>query len=100
MICDQVTQDGKTWVKIRDASGGEGFIDGSTRIKRIAEANKSVGMKNMLYGGLWCGGGIVVTVVTLSMSQGGGTYVVAWGAILFGAIQFFKGVYQVLTAPE
>jgi len=25
---------------------------------------------------------------------GGGTYVVAWGAIIFGAIQFFRGVSQ------
>lgn len=47
--------------------------------------------KNMIIGGLWCVGGLVVTIVTLMASSGGGTYVVAWGAIIFGAIQFFQG---------
>jgi hypothetical protein len=46
----------------------------------------------MLHGALWCGGGILVTVFTYAAASGGGTYVVAWGAIVFGAIQFFKGV--------
>ena len=49
----------------------------------------------MFRGALWCGGGILVTVVTYlaaENSPGGGTYVVAWGAILFGAIQFFRGL--------
>jgi hypothetical protein len=45
-----------------------------------------------LYGGLWCVGGIIVTAVTYSAASGGGSYVVAWGAILFGAIQFFRGL--------
>ncbi len=51
--------------------------------------------KNMLYGGLWCAGGTLVTVLTYSAaSSGGGHYVVAWGAIVFGAVQFFKGLSQ------
>jgi hypothetical protein len=37
--------------------------------------------------------GLAVTVVTyLSAEQSGGTYVIAWGAILFGAIRFFRGL--------
>ncbi|WP_020471308.1 hypothetical protein [Zavarzinella formosa] len=48
----------------------------------------------MLYGALWCGGGIIVTLGTLAMAAGGGSYVVAWGAIIFGAIQFFRGMSQ------
>jgi hypothetical protein len=51
--------------------------------------------KNMIYGGLWAVGGTVVTVWTYaSASDGGGHYVVAWGAIIFGAIQFFRGLSQ------
>lgn len=53
---------------------------------------KESAMRNMRQGGLWCVGGILVTVITYSAASGGGTYVVAWGAILFGAIQFFKGL--------
>jgi hypothetical protein len=49
--------------------------------------------RNMLVGGLWCVGGIVVSVATYSAaSSGGGSYVVAWGAIIFGGIQFFRGL--------
>ena len=59
------------------------------------EALKKHGQKQMLYGGLWCIGGIVVTAATYQMAaDGGGKYVVAWGAILFGAIQFFRGLAQ------
>ena len=62
------------------------------RSKALAEA----GGKNMLYGALWCVGGIVVTAVTYQSAsgRGGGSYVVAWGAILFGAIQFVQGLFQ------
>jgi hypothetical protein len=99
LLVDTVNNEGKAWVKVRDDSGTEGFLDGGTRIKRIAEITKAVGRKNMLYGALWCVGGTVVTAVTLSMASSGGTYVVAWGAILFGGIQFFKGLYQFVNAP-
>jgi len=101
LLTDNVSRDGKAWAKIRDPAGTEGFIDGGTRIKRIAEITKAVGRKNMLYGGLWCVGGTVVTVGTywVAASSGGGTYFLTWGAILFGAIQFLKGLNQFLRAP-
>ena len=51
--------------------------------------------KNMIYGALWAVGGTVLTLWTYSSaSSGGGRYVVAWGAIIFGAIQFFRGLSQ------
>lgn len=59
-----------------------------------AKAMSEAGRKNMLYGGLWCVGGIIVTAVTYGAAGGGGSYVVAWGAIIFGAIQFFRGLAQ------
>ena len=52
---------------------------------------RSEATKNMIVGGLWCVGGIAITAATYSSADGGGTYVVAWGAIIFGAIQFFRG---------
>jgi hypothetical protein len=50
----------------------------------------------MMFGALWCIGGLLVTVLTYQAAAGGegGKYVVAWGAMLFGAIQFFRGVMQ------
>lgn len=58
------------------------------------QEKKEVGNKNMLYGSLWCIGGLLVTFLTYSAASDGGTYVIAWGAVIFGAIQFFKGLYQ------
>jgi hypothetical protein len=60
--------------------------------EEIITAKKDNGHKDMLVGALWCVGGIVVTAVTYSAASGGGTYVVAYGAIIFGAIQFFRGL--------
>ena len=102
VIADTVQRDSKSWVKVRDMAGTEGFMEGQTRIKVLPEANKAVGQKNMLYGALWCIGGTVVTAVTYSAatsSPSGGHYWVAWGAIVFGGAQFFKGLFQFLTSP-
>jgi len=55
----------------------------------------AVARRNMIVGGFWLFGGLAVTVAALSAaasSPGGGSYVVAWGAILFGGLQFFRGV--------
>ena len=51
---------------------------------QIKEAKKSKANKDMLYGALWCVGGIIATVADIGF--------VFWGAILFGGIQFFKGL--------
>jgi hypothetical protein len=104
-LTDVVKQDSQDWVKIRDLAGHEGFIEGRTKIKIIPETarvTKASGGKNMLYGALWCIGGIIVTAATYSsaVSSGGGRYFVAWGAIIFGGIQFLQGLYQYLTASE
>jgi len=56
---------------------------------------RAVAEKRMLHGALWCIGGVAVTAFTYmaaASGPGGGTYVVAWGAIVFGAIQFFRGL--------
>ena len=49
--------------------------------------------RHMFYGFLWAAGGTVVTVATYSAASGGGYYLVAWGAILFGLIDFFRGLF-------
>ncbi len=48
--------------------------------------------KSMIYGALWTIGGTLVTILTYSGARGGGRYVIAWGAIVFGLIGFFKGL--------
>src|SRR5262245_27258186 len=65
----------------------------------VAQTNvkKEEGTKNMMIGGLICLVGIIITAATYSAASsgsGGGKYVVAWGAIVFGAIRFFRGLGQ------
>jgi hypothetical protein len=51
---------------------------------------------NILFGTLWLVGGLLVTGLTLAaaVGSGGGRYVVATGAIIWGAIQLLQGVQQ------
>jgi hypothetical protein len=52
--------------------------------------------RNMIFGALWCFGGVSVTALTWATATAIGLpiYVVASGAILFGATQFIRGVIQ------
>jgi hypothetical protein len=59
---------------------------------QITKAKKETAKKDMLYGALWCVGGTIVTFISYSSASGGGSYVITWGAILFGGIQFFRGL--------
>ena len=53
------------------------------------------GNTNMLIGGIVCLVGIVITVGScMAAGEGGGRYFIAWGAIIWGAIQFFRGMSQ------
>ena len=97
-MTDVVRTENQDWVKVRDLSGNEGYISGRTPLRAIAEKSRALGRKNMITGALWCIGGIVVTVITYNSSSGGGTYIVAWGAILFGFVQLIQGIYQYFTA--
>lgn len=48
--------------------------------------------KDMLIGGIILVVGIAITVISHYKAAGGGTYVVTWGAMLWGGMRFFKGV--------
>jgi hypothetical protein len=63
-----------------------------------AQVFRKAGMRDMLVGGGFCLLGLIVTIGTFSAatsSPTGGRYIVAWGAIIFGAIQFFRGLSRV-----
>lgn len=68
-----------------------------TNLEDVGSVNKEGLNRDLVVGGLWLFGGLIVTGVTYSSaSNGGGSYVVAWGAILFGGIQFLKGLAKAL----
>ena len=52
--------------------------------QQIHDAKKERAKKDMLYGALWCVGGIIATVADIGF--------IFWVAILFGGIQFFRGL--------
>jgi hypothetical protein len=87
-------KDDPFWIKVRTAEGVEGFIPQGSRMEdpRRAAAVAAVARRNMWVGGAWCARGIAVTAYTYSAASGSGTYVVAWGAIVFGGWQFLKGL--------
>ncbi len=51
---------------------------------QLRDAKKAGAKKDMLYGGLWCAGGLALTLAHVGF--------IFWGAIIFGGIQFFKGL--------
>ena len=61
-------------------------------------------LERIFRGALWCGGGIIVTVGTFALQSNGGPYLVAWGAMAYGAIQIYRGFRTVLpgrkTSPD
>jgi hypothetical protein len=48
----------------------------------------------MKSGAAWCLGGLLFTIISIyaaASTRGGGTYFLAWCAVLFGAIDFLRG---------
>lgn len=56
----------------------------SELMQQVEQARKNRANKDMLYGALWCVGGTVLTLANVGF--------IFWGAILFGGIQFIRGV--------
>jgi hypothetical protein len=74
----------------RPASNREANGSDSSPVMHSSRSESASG--DMLVGGSICLVGILITTASYDSATGGGTYVVAWGAILFGAIKFLKGV--------
>ncbi len=51
---------------------------------RVQDVRLEKARKDMLYGGLWFAGGVILTAANIGF--------IFWGAILFGGIQFFRGL--------
>lgn len=63
----------------------------------VADDVRADGRFDLMIGALIVGVGLIVTVVTYQMATGGGTYVVATGAFIFGTLRMLRGVYRVVT---
>ncbi|MEO5643897.1 MAG: hypothetical protein ABIQ40_18660 [Bacteroidia bacterium] len=57
------------------------------------QASKKEGRNDMLIGGLWIAGGLILTIGSYMMvSDKGGRYFITYGPVIYGVIRFFKGV--------
>ena len=77
-----------------EVSVAPGTLDDDEEIALLA----AVGRRNMAIGAIVFVIGAIITLVSLGSIQAGRGGVVAWGAIVFGGIQFFRGVNQVGSA--
>ena len=60
-----------------------------------APISSGSGNTNMIVGGLVCLLGLAITIGTfMASADGGGRFTIAYGAVIFGAIQFFRGLSQ------
>ncbi len=60
-----------------------------------AELRRQVANNDIKVGGLFFGGGLLVTVLTMSAASSsptGGSYILAWGPILFGGFRLLRGL--------
>ena len=87
------------FVQIRDGQGNPGFIDATTRVKTVPEVTRKVALHNVMQGAVSFVIGVVLTVAGIAVaSHLGGFFFVFGGAVVYGAIQFFKGLGQLMTA--
>jgi len=64
-------------------------------IGQIKNAYEEKARNQMIYGGLIFVVGLALTIGTYSMaasSETGGTYLIAYGPVIFGLIRFFRGM--------
>lgn len=59
-------------------------------------AELTAARKNMIFGLLWCVGGLAVTFGTYFLADEGGNFLIAHGAVIWGAIQAGKGLFTYL----
>ncbi|RZL13956.1 MAG: hypothetical protein EOO62_06740 [Hymenobacter sp.] len=87
---NQLVHGNKSAAEVEQLLVGQGLAGESASLvvanlqEQIRVAKRARAKKDMLYGALWCVGGLALTFAHVGF--------VFWGAIIFGGIQFFKGV--------
>jgi hypothetical protein len=64
----------------------------SFAVEREAQEASAQRDKDRLHGGLWFGGGLALTLLSLMSAEGsgGGRYILAWGPMLYGGYRLLK----------
>lgn len=57
--------------------------------------------KDVWIGGAWLVGGAAIWIGTyVAAASNGGSYYMTWGAVVFGGIQFVKGIYNYVSIEK
>jgi len=96
--------DDQSWTKIRLDSGQLGYIPSSVKVTTLAQigypAVETAG-HDILVGAIWCIAGIAVTAGTYSaVADTGGTYFIWYGPVIFGGLQFLRGLFRAVVAEQ
>ncbi|MEL6559850.1 MAG: hypothetical protein AAFQ94_16795 [Bacteroidota bacterium] len=86
LVADGLDQDSA--VKMVNYASGFGADDGDDNSYADTGSGES-GVKDMVIGGLFCVGGIIATAAEIGY--------IFWGAIVFGGIQFIRGLSKSLS---
>jgi hypothetical protein len=84
LIAGQNSYEVKTALLARGLDEGNADYIVQDLEQKISDARQGKAKKDMLYGALWCGGGLLLTLAHIGF--------IFWGAIVFGGIQFFRGI--------
>lgn len=91
-----IVNEKKDTIEVRNALAEKGLSEDAayTIVKNVEDeikkAKREAANKDMLYGALWCVGGAIATVANIGF--------IFWGAIIFGGIQFVKGLVNYFNA--
>ncbi|HMF44309.1 MAG TPA: hypothetical protein VKQ32_26735 [Polyangia bacterium] len=95
-----VLRQGMPRAKVEEVLRAQGF-DAAAASSIVERADKAknerrvAGRRHMIMGAFICALGIALTAYTYSsVAEKGGSYVIWWGAIAVGAVQFFRGLIQ------
>jgi hypothetical protein len=61
--------------------------------------DRRAGLRNLLFGALWLGAGML-TLAALNAASASGGYWIVYGAVLIGVVQILFGFIQLLRAPR
>lgn len=70
------------------------------RSRQYSKLNRDAALRNMAIGGVICAIGLVISIGSYqaaASSPSGGSYVVAWGAVIFGGYQFLRGFFALAS---
>lgn len=99
---DNVSVNGEEWLRIEDAAGQAGFLPPGTKVASgealpaIEEyVKRPVALGKILLGAVLSIGGTAMSIGSFQEAQQkGGTYVVTWGAVLYGIVLLIQGIVQ------